>query len=110
MTAQRVKSRQRAPVRLASKPAKTPRGMGARALDGVRDPVELAKLTLQAICRDEKSPSAARAQSARTLLELAGALRVGAPNIERSASEMSSEELDARLAALDAPDTPDTPV
>ena len=72
------------------------------------DPVALAKSTLQAICRDEKTPASARAQAARTLLELAGALRNGVTDTHKQASEMSASELDARLAALDAADTPDT--
>jgi hypothetical protein len=76
-------------------------------LDGVSDPVELARLTLQAICRDGGSPSAARAQAARTLLELAGALRSGSQDLaSKPAGELTSDELDARLAAL--ADTPDT--
>jgi hypothetical protein len=78
------------------------------SLDAVTDPVELAKLTLQAICRNVASPAAARAQAARTLLELAGALRPGGETSRRIASEMSLEELDDRLRAL-APDTPQTP-
>jgi hypothetical protein len=58
---------------------------------------------LQAICRDENSPASARAQAARTLLELTGALKTGAQNASKNAAEMSLEELDARLASL-APD------
>ena len=118
MTAQRAKGRQRASQARTTKPATPGRSRGQatgrdsadQSLAGVSDPVELAKLTLQAICRDEKSPSAARAQSARTLLELAGALRVGGESTRKYASELSPEELDARLASLDVPDTPDTPV
>jgi hypothetical protein len=63
--------------------------------------VALAKSTLQAICRDEKSPAAARAQAARTLLELAGALKnTTADTARKTAPELTLEELDARLAAL----------
>jgi len=65
------------------------------------DTVALAKSTLQAICRDEKSPAAARAQAARTLLELAGALKnTTADTARKTAPELTLEELDARLAAL----------
>lgn len=69
-------------------------------LDTVADPVELAKATLQDICRSD-APAAARAQAARTLLELHGALRV-ALSAEKSSSEMTLDEIDARLGALDA--------
>jgi hypothetical protein len=78
------------------------------ALDAVSDPVELAKLTLQAICRDREAPAAARAQAARTLLELSGALKSGVDHSLKSAVEMSAQEIDARLAALASPDTADT--
>jgi hypothetical protein len=91
-----------------SRPGKAPSaGAGSSTLDGVTDPVELAKLTLQAICRDNEAPAAARAQSARTLLELAGALKSGVDNATKSAVEMSANEIDERLAAL-AAQTPDT--
>ena len=68
------------------------------SLDGISDPVELARLTLQAICKSD-APAAARAQAARTLLELSGALRNEAPRDGR-ASEMTLAELDARIASL----------
>jgi len=65
------------------------------------DTVELAKETLQAICRDEKSPAAARAQAARTLLELAGALKnATADTARKTAPELTLSELDERLEAL----------
>jgi hypothetical protein len=66
----------------------------------VQDPVELAKQTLQAICRNSEAPAAARAQAARTLLELAGVLRSGAPDGAKRGAEMSASELDERLASL----------
>jgi hypothetical protein len=67
----------------------------------VENTVELAKLTLQLICNDPKAPAAARAQAARTLLELAGALKnTTADTARKTAPELSLEELDARLAAL----------
>ena len=98
MTAQRVKARQRANSSAPKRPAKS-------GLDGVSDPVELATLTLQAICRDDSAPASARASAARTLLELAGALRNDASRsaLDAPASELSSEELDARIAALNSP-------
>jgi hypothetical protein len=72
-------------------------------LDSVSDPVDLARLTLQMICRDENSPASARAQAARTLLELAGALKNGSQNSIKSQSEMSLSEIEARLADLTDP-------
>jgi hypothetical protein len=56
---------------------------------------------LQAICRDASSPAAARAQAARTLLELAGALKnTVADTARKTAPELTLEELDQRLEAL----------
>lgn len=75
----------------------------ATGLDSVSDPVDLARLTLQMICRDENSPASARAQAARTLLELAGALKNGSQNSIKSQSEMSLSEIEARLADLTDP-------
>jgi hypothetical protein len=72
-------------------------------LDNVKDPVELARQTLQVICRDGNSPASARAQAARTLLELAGALKNGAQNASKPASEMSLSEIEERLADLTDP-------
>ena len=72
---------------------------GRDGLDGL-DAVELAKQTLQVICRDAEAPAAARAQSARTLLELAGALRLGGSTDTRAPSELSLAEIDERLATL----------
>jgi hypothetical protein len=63
--------------------------------------VALAKRTLQAICDDLGAPAAARAQAARTLLELAGALKNATPDTTRKApGEMTLAEVDERLAAL----------
>lgn len=67
------------------------------------DAVALASETLQGICQDENAPAAARAQAARTLLELAGALKTGLPNEQKPGAEMTASEIDARLAALNAP-------
>ena len=67
----------------------------------VENTVELAKLTLQAICKDPKAPAAARAQAARTLLELAGALKnTVADTTRKTAPELTLAELDERLEAL----------
>ena len=69
------------------------------------DTVSLAKSTLQAICRDSASPAAARAQAARTLLELAGALKnTVADTARKTAPELTLQELDERLAAMTAHD------
>ena len=90
------------------KPAQTQPGVfdaGLEALEGVTDPVQLATLTLQAICKSE-APASARAQAARTLLELHGALARGQTQNDALASELSASELDARIEALT--DTPDT--
>ena len=65
------------------------------------DTVELARSTLQAICQDGSSPAAARAQAARTLLELAGALKnTVADTARKTAPELTLAELDQRLEAL----------
>ena len=65
------------------------------------DTVELAKLTLQTICRDAQAPAAARAQAARTLLELAGALKnTAADTAKKTGPELTLAELDARLETL----------
>jgi hypothetical protein len=62
--------------------------------------VALAKSTLQAICADITVPASARAQAARTLLELAGALKNGVADTHKTASEMTLDEVNARLEAL----------
>jgi hypothetical protein len=88
-------------------PIQSPETSAPAETDGGR---ELAIRTLQGICRDEKAPSAARAQAARTLLELCGALKSGVLTGSKSAAEMTLVEIDARLVALETPDTltPDT--
>jgi hypothetical protein len=69
------------------------------------DMIELARITLQKICRDKNSPAAARAQAAKTLLELAGALKNPGPRgTEKPAFEMTIVELDQRLKSLLAKD------
>jgi hypothetical protein len=65
--------------------------------------IELAKETLQQICLAPSSPSNAKASAARTLLELVGALgRHADPTSMNTipASEMSLEQLEARIASL----------
>lgn len=62
--------------------------------------VQLAKETLEAICLDNSAPAAARAQAARTLLELAGVLKSGISGLSKTPAEMSPAELDSRLLEL----------
>jgi hypothetical protein len=90
-----VPKRRPKPVKLAQ---------AKRGLGSIADPVALARETLEAICRDFEAPAAARAQSARTLLELAGVLKTGASSAPKIGAEMTLEEIDARLADI-APDT-----
>jgi hypothetical protein len=84
--------------------------VGAPALQTVttarldkQETIELAKATLCQICVAPDSPSNAKASAARTLLELVGALgRHADPSSMNTipASEMSLEQLEARIAAL----------
>jgi hypothetical protein len=65
--------------------------------------IELAKETLRQICITPDAPSNAKATAARTLLELVGALgRHADPSSMNTipASEMSLEQLEARIASL----------
>jgi len=65
--------------------------------------IELAKETLRQICVTPEAPSNAKATAARTLLELVGALgRHADPSSMNTipASEMSLEQLEARIASL----------
>ena len=74
----------------------------ARRLDK-QETIELAKATLTAICLSSTAPSNAQATAARTLLELVGALgRHSDPSALNTipASEMSLEQLEARIASL----------
>jgi hypothetical protein len=88
----------RLPATPAIKPSNPPT---SGTIADTPDTIELAKATLQSICRDLASPAAARAQAARTLLELAGALKnATADTARKTAPELTLEELDARLAAL----------
>lgn len=68
-----------------------------------QETIELAKTTLQTICLSSDAPSNAKATAARTLLELVGALGRHANPSDMNiipASEMSLEQLEARIAAL----------
>lgn len=75
-----------------------------RDLDMQNDPagdVELVRKTLRAICNDGNAPAAARAQAARTLAEMAGALgRHAKPKDDdgKPVGEMTRAELEAELA------------
>lgn len=61
----------------------------------------LALQTLKSVCKDKEAPAAARAQAARTLLELSGALRDASRTTQsRPIGEWSLAEIDARLSAL----------
>lgn len=74
----------------------------AKRLDK-HETIELAKETLRQICVSQEAPSNARATAARTLLELVGALgRHSDPTSMNTipASEMSLEQLEARIASL----------
>ena len=92
----------KAPVERPARPKSSRRKRPAieTAADTV-DTVGLAKVTLQAICEDFQAPAAARAQAARTLLELAGALKNATPDTARKApAEMTLDEVNERLATL----------
>ena len=102
MPAAQRSARRKAPLR--AKPKINRASQSATSGDVDLDPVALASLTLQSICRDVEAPAAARAQSARTLLELAGVLKTGAQNAQKLGAEMTLAEIDERLAGI-APDT-----
>lgn len=65
---------------------------------------EIAVETLREVAADKNAPAAARAQSARTLLELDGAIGRGAETrgeLEtRDLATLSPDELDAEIARL----------
>jgi hypothetical protein len=74
----------------------------AKRLDK-QETIELAKTTLNEICLSQDAPANAKATAARTLLELVGALgRHSDPASMNTipASEMSLEQLEARIASL----------
>ena len=65
--------------------------------------IELARETLRQICLAQDAPSNAKATAARTLLELVGALGRHADPASMNtipASEMTLEQLEARIASL----------
>lgn len=64
----------------------------------------VAVAALLAVASDATSPAAARAQAARTLLELDGALGPGrVPDTgKRPVSEMTLADIDAEISALEA--------
>ena len=70
--------------------------------NGIR---RVAEAALLAVAGDPDAPAAARAQAARTLLELAGALGPGrvADTAARPVSEMTLAEIDAEISALETP-------
>lgn len=83
------------------------RHIGASPTDDAAAPdpqdVDLVRETLRAICRDTTAPAAARAQAARTLAEMVGALGRHAappPPPGKPLSELKRDELEAELAAL----------
>jgi hypothetical protein len=62
---------------------------------------EIAIATLRGICRDSQAPAGARAQAARTLLEVAGALGKDTGNGDTGeGSEMTGEALDKLIQEL----------
>lgn len=67
------------------------------------DDAELAKQALRDVIRDANAPAAAKAQAARTLAELAGAIgRNAKPPADagRPLGELTRADLEAELAAL----------
>lgn len=69
------------------------------------DDETLAKAALRAVMLDPTAPAAAKAQAARTMLELSGSLGKHAkPPVDpsRSLAEMTPEELRAELEAMGA--------
>lgn len=87
---------------LSAETVDTPAPAKAARLDKA-ETIELAKETLRQICIAPDAPSNAKATAARTLLELVGALgRHADPTALNTvpASEMSLEQLEARIAAL----------
>jgi hypothetical protein len=60
---------------------------------------ELAISTLQDVCRGAANPASARAQAARTLLELSGRLKDTHSDKAKPASELSAQELDQLIAS-----------
>lgn len=68
------------------------------------DDTALARDTLRAVCRDRNAPAAARAQAARTLAEMTGALTAGrrGPDDAPPPVEMTVEDMRRELSRLRA--------
>lgn len=83
----------------------TPKRSSAKKDD---DDISLAKQALRGLLKDKNTPAAAKAQAARTLLELNAALGKNAkpdsPVGTKPLTEMNRAELEAELAALDEGD------
>ena len=87
---------------LSAETVDTPTAPPAARLDK-QETIELARQTLSARCIAQDSPANAKATAARTLLELVGALgRHSDPTAMNTipASEMTLEQLEARIASL----------
>jgi hypothetical protein len=98
----KVKPPPKSCLALSAETVDTPAPPPAKRLDK-QETIELAKATLCAICLTSTTPSNAKASAARTLLELVGAIgRHADPTSMNTipASEMSLEQLEARIAAL----------
>lgn len=81
------------------------KGMKRDTTLGDKALISLAKRTLQAVCREAEAPAAARAQAARTLLEMTGVLRdTKRGDTGKALSEMTAAEVEAKLKALSAGD------
>ncbi len=62
---------------------------------------ELAQTALVEVCKAPKTPAAARAQAARTLLEMTGAIgRHAKPAEDEDAKDLATMSKDEMLAAL----------
>ena len=71
--------------------------------DRLSDDADLAKETLRQVCRDPDAPAAARAQAARTLAEMSGAIGRNArpaPEAGKPVNELTRAELEAELAGI----------
>jgi hypothetical protein len=79
----------------AAKGASGAQGVDLGALEGDA----LAIQTLQEVCRGVEAPASARAQAARTLLELSGRLKDTNKDHAKPASELSAQELDQLIAS-----------
>lgn len=78
----------------------------SEAKQPMADPRTVAMDALLAVAGDAASPAAARAQAARTLLELVGAIGPGrvSPAASRPVSEMTLADIDAEIRRLEQGD------